>query len=94
MVVAVSWLVLPFTAGDAFAAALDDRSGTAQWVIGITAWAAWALGVAVIAVARTSSLTVARYVVPAGLVATVAAGGRRAKRRSAPYDEPLMLRSP
>lgn len=73
VVVAVSWLVLPFTAGDAFAAALDDRSGTAQWVIGITAWAAWALGVAVIAVARTSSLTVARYVVPAGLVATVVA---------------------
>ncbi len=73
IVVALCWLLLPFTAGDAFAAALDDRSGTAQWVIGVTAWAVWAAGAVAIAVPRTSSLTVARFLVPGALVATIAA---------------------
>lgn len=69
----VCWLVLPFTAGATLDAALQDRSSLARWVVGGGAWVLWAMGTAVVTLPRTSTLTVARFVVPFALPATVAA---------------------
>jgi hypothetical protein len=71
MVVAVCWLVLPVTTGDALADALGDRSAPVRWTVGVGAWAGWAVGAATLAIPRTSSLTVARFVIPAGVVPAV-----------------------
>ena len=73
MVVGACWLALPFTAGDTLDAALTGRAPLARWVVGVGAWALWALGAVVLAIPRTTSLTVARFVLPAGLATTVAA---------------------
>jgi hypothetical protein len=73
VVVGVCWLALPFTVGDTLDAALGGRSPLARWVVGVGAWSLWALGAALLAIPRTTSLTVARFVVPAGLATSVAA---------------------
>lgn len=73
IVAGVCWLVLPFTAGATIDAALTGRDPLARWVVGVGAWALWAVGTATLGVARTSTLTVARFVVPGGLAATIAA---------------------
>lgn len=73
IVVGVCWLALPFTVGDTLDAALAGRAPLARWVVGVGAWSLWALGAAVLAIPRTTSLTVARFVLPAGLAAAVAA---------------------
>ena len=65
--------MLPFTAGATVDAALTGRDPLARWVVGVGAWVLWAAGTATLGVARTSTLTVARFVVPGGLAATVAA---------------------
>lgn len=62
-VVAVCWLALPFTLGDAVADAVADEPTPARWVTGVSLWVAWAVGAATVVIARTSSLTVARFVV-------------------------------
>jgi hypothetical protein len=71
VLVAVCWLALPFTAGDLLADAGARRSAAVQWVLAVGLWLGWGVGVGTIAIARTSSLTLARYVIPAGLAATV-----------------------
>lgn len=71
--VGACWLVLPFTAGDTIDAALAGRAPLARWLVGLGAWALWTLGAVVLALPRTTSLTVARFVMPAGLAATAAA---------------------
>ena len=73
LAVGVCWLVLPFTAGEAFDAAVAGRAPLARWVVGVGAWALWALGAVVLAVPRTTSLTVARFVLPVGFAASLAA---------------------
>lgn len=70
---AVCWLALPFTAGDALDVATAGADAPGRWVIGLGAWALWAAGTAALALASTASLTVARFVVPAGLAASAAA---------------------
>lgn len=70
-VVAVCWLALPFTAGDAVAAALAGRSTPVVWVVAVGLWLGWAVGAGAIVIPRTSSLTIARYVVPAGAAVAV-----------------------
>ncbi len=71
--VGLCWLALPFTVGDTLDAALAGRAPLARWVVAVGAWTLWTLGAVVVAIPRTTSLTVARFVVPAGLAAAVAA---------------------
>lgn len=71
VLVGLCWLALPFTAGDLLATAAAQRSTPVQWVLAVGLWLGWGVGVGTIAIARTSSLTLARYVIPAGLAATV-----------------------
>ena len=73
LAVGVCWLALPFTAGATLDAALDGRSSLARWTIGLLAWGLWALGAGVLAVPRTSGLTIARFVVPLAVVVTLIA---------------------
>jgi hypothetical protein len=69
----LAWLVLPFTVGDLVAVALTDRSTPVQWVVAVGCWAGWALGAGLLVVPRTTSLTGARFLVPAALLVAVAA---------------------
>lgn len=71
VLVGLCWLVLPFTAGDLLATAAAQRSTPVQWVLAVGLWLGWGVGVGTIAIARTSSLTLGRYLIPAGLAATV-----------------------
>lgn len=71
LVVGLCWLALPFTTGDSVSAALAPRPEAVQWVVGVGLWAAWAVGLGTIAIARTSSLTIARFIVPAAPVVAV-----------------------
>jgi hypothetical protein len=71
VVVAACWLVLPVTTGEALADALAGRSAPVRFTVGVGSWAGWALGAATIAIARSSSLTLARFVIPAGVVPAV-----------------------
>jgi hypothetical protein len=70
-VVAVCWLALPFTVGDAVASALGDRSTPVVWVAATGLWLGWAVGAGAIVIARTSGLTIARYVVPGAAAVAV-----------------------
>ena len=63
------WASLALTAGDAVAGALDGRSAPVQAVAATVAWGLWTVGLVTTLVPRTSSLTVVRFVVPAGLPA-------------------------
>src|SRR5690606_7801583 len=57
----------------AVAAALDGRSGAVQAVGSVGSWLVWAATLVALLVPRTSTLTLARVVVPAALPGTVAA---------------------
>jgi len=71
VLVGLCWLALPFTAGDLLTTAAEQRSTPVQWVLAVGLWLGWGVGVGTIAIARTSSLTLGRYVIPAGLAATL-----------------------
>ncbi len=72
-----SWLVLPFAAGPALAAALDPRSAAVRTTASAGLWLGWALVVVALLVPHPLSLTVVRVVAPAGLagVGLAALGG-------------------
>ena len=72
-VVRLFWVGLPFTAGPALGAALDDASRPVQLVASIGLWAAWAVGVAATFVPLPVSLTALRVLAPASLAAGAAA---------------------
>jgi hypothetical protein len=57
-----AWVILPFTAGPLFAAALSDRSRAVEVVSSILLWGGWVLGLTASLVPRTVSLTVVRIV--------------------------------
>jgi hypothetical protein len=63
------WLTLPFTAGPAFADALDPRSRAVQLVASVGLWGLWAVALAAALVPRTTSLTVVRIIMPASVLA-------------------------
>jgi hypothetical protein len=63
------WLVLPFTAGPSFAAALDDADELLQTGVSTLLWAIWAATLVALMVPRTQTLTALRVVAPSGLVA-------------------------
>ena len=69
----VSWLVLPFTAGPALAAALDPRSGPVRLTASALLWVGWAVALGASLVPRSVSLTLLRAAAPAALAAAVAA---------------------
>lgn len=68
-----AWVVLPFTAGPAFADALDARSGPVQAVASVGLWAAWAVALVATLVPHPVSLTAVRCVAPAAVAAVLAA---------------------
>jgi hypothetical protein len=69
----VSWLLLAVVGGEAFGQALASHSRPVQIVGTIGAWVAWGAVAAALLVPSTVSLTVARSIVPAGVVAAVVA---------------------
>ena len=68
-----AWAVLPFTAGPAFADALDGRSGPVRGVSSVALWAAWAAVLVASLVPHPISLTVVRCAAPGAVVASLAA---------------------
>ncbi|MBW3579931.1 MAG: hypothetical protein KY447_01120 [Actinobacteria bacterium] len=65
------WLVLPFTAGSALAAALDGASVPVRTTTSVGAWLAWALVVLALLVPHPVGLTVLRVVAPAVVAASL-----------------------
>lgn len=63
----LAWLVLPFAAGPALAAALDPRLASVRLVCTVGLWAAWGVALTVSLVPRAATLTVVRLVMPAAL---------------------------
>lgn len=59
------WLILPFTVGPAFAAALDESERPFRVGTTVGLWVLWAAMLAVLMVPRAETLTVQRIVVPA-----------------------------
>ncbi len=75
----VWWVVLPFTAGPAFAHALRDADSSVQAVASVGLWLGWAVGLAATLVPHPISLTTLRVVAPAAVVgAVIAAVGSEA----------------
>lgn len=69
----VSWLLLPFLAGDVLGDALDERSGALRTTATAMAWALWAAVMVASLVRLPLALTVLRTWAPAAPVAVVAA---------------------
>jgi hypothetical protein len=69
----VAWLVLALAAAAPFGRALHGRSIAVVLVTAVGLWAGWAVASVALLVLRSSSLTAVRVLVPAGLVAVVAA---------------------
>jgi len=63
--------MLPFTAGPAFASALDGRSGPVRTTASLLLWGCWTVALAAALVPRTSTLTAIRIVMPAAVPAAV-----------------------
>ena len=65
------WLILPFTAGPIFSAALEDSSDSFRIGVTVGLWLLWAAMLIASMVPRTQTFTVLRIVAPAAFVATV-----------------------
>ena len=63
------WLTLPFTVGDAIAAATTGRSDAVRVVASTGAWVVWAIVLVALVVPRPMTLTIVRFAVPTSLVA-------------------------
>jgi len=70
-VVPAVWVTLPFTAGPAFADALEPTSRLMQLVASTGLWTVWAGAFALSLVPRTTSLTAIRIIMPASVVAAI-----------------------
>jgi hypothetical protein len=70
-VLALVWLTLPVTAGDALADATADWATAPQVVLAVLAWGAWAGGLLAVAVPRPVGLTALRAIAPGFLVGAV-----------------------
>lgn len=70
-VLRVLWLSLPFLAGPAFGDALDGTSRSLQLTASIGLWALWAVGMLLVAIPHTSTLTPLRIVVPAAVLGAI-----------------------
>lgn len=67
------WLVLPFTAGPLLSRALEDTDRPFELGVTIGLWIIWAAMLIASMVPRTETLTAARVVAPASLVAVIVA---------------------
>ncbi|HKY16420.1 MAG TPA: hypothetical protein VJM33_15950, partial [Microthrixaceae bacterium] len=65
------WLSLPFTVGDAIAAATAGRTDAVRVVASAGAWVVWGVVLVALVVPRPLTLTVIRFAVPTSLVAAV-----------------------
>ena len=73
-----AWVLLALAAGGGIGDALDGRTTAVRFVAAIGLWFGWGAGVVALFVPRSTSLTAARILVPAGLAAMLAgtlAGG-------------------
>lgn len=68
---ALVWVTLPFTAGPAFADALDPRSTPVRTLASIGLWGIWALALVGGLVPRSATLTLIRIVAPASMLVAV-----------------------
>lgn len=69
----VLWLILPFTAGPLFAAALDDTERPFQLGVSVALWLVWAAMLVASMVPRIETLTLSRIVTPLAFVAAIRA---------------------
>lgn len=67
----VLWLILPFTAGPVFSAAVDDASDGFRVGVTVGLWVLWAAMLIASMVPRTQTFTALRIIAPAAFVATV-----------------------
>ena len=65
------WLILPFSTGPAFSAALDDTSDGFRITVTIGLWVLWGAMLVASMVPRTQTLTALRLIAPAAFVATI-----------------------
>ena len=65
------WIALPFTAGRVLGDALDELSRSVGTVMGIGLWVGWAVGMLLVSVPHTMTLTPFRIVAPTALAATI-----------------------
>jgi hypothetical protein len=64
-------MLLPFTAGPAFASALDGRSGAVRTTASVGLWLVWTAALGASFVPRTTTLTAVRTLMPAAVPAAV-----------------------
>ncbi len=69
----VAWFALALLAAAAGSDALADRSTSVRVLAAVLAYGGWAVGLGALLVPRSTSLTVARLLVPAGAVGAIAA---------------------
>jgi hypothetical protein len=67
------WLAMPFTAGPAFADALNGAAAPVRTLASVGLWTGWAVGLSATLVAHPVALTALRVVAPAAVVAAVIA---------------------
>jgi len=65
-----AWALLPLLSGPTFAAALDPTSSGFRTTVSIALWLTWAVGLAIMFVTRTVTLTAMRILVFGNLAAT------------------------
>lgn len=70
-IVRAAWAALPFVAGPAFAAALDERSGAVRTVASVGLWAVWGVALCSSLVMHPVALTVLRCAAPAAVLAAL-----------------------
>lgn len=68
-----SWLLLPFTAGDAISRALDGRSTAVTITASVISWLVWAVVMVATLVPHPTTLTVIRVLAPASTVVAIGA---------------------
>jgi hypothetical protein len=73
LLLGATWLALPFAAGPAFAAALEDVDAAPRLVASVLLWAAWAAVLPALLVPRPIGLTVVRVVAPCAPIAALLA---------------------
>jgi len=66
-IVRAAWAILPFAAGPALAAALDERSAPLRTAASALLWAAWAVALCASLVLHPIALTVLRMIAPAAV---------------------------
>ncbi len=68
---AVIWATLPFTAGPAFAEALDQHGSPVRSTASVGLWAIWVIALAGTLIPRTVTLTLMRVVAPASVAVAI-----------------------